>query len=343
MKFIFCGDTHVKKDNIESSEKLIAWLAKLADQYKATILFAGDQHDSMGVVRAEVIEFWDKAYKTINQVAQSISITGNHDLSADGLSSAMTAHEFVTSVIADTPFPIDSKNGIWAIGFIRDFQIFRQKTILAYEKGARIIVCHAEFNGAQFENGFYAPHGFNLDAFPEDLMFVSGHIHKKQTLIDSRTGKVKVFYPGTPRMLTRSDIGQIKTVTLWDTDKQSFQDIEVPEEVCPRFQHFIITEENIHSINLIPDSSLAYVDVKGSKDFIQSICKKISQNVKLRTLPDSLLGVNTLKVKESEGIPIAFAKYLDIYKKNHNLTDQEIILIAQLIYDKMPELKVANG
>ena len=342
MKILFCGDTHVKKDNIEPSRRLILWLVNLAKIHNATILFAGDQHDSMGVVRAEVIEFWDWAYETINKVSQSISITGNHDLSADSLSSAMTAHKFVTQVIDDSPAVIDKvTKKVWGIGFIRDFKIFHARVMSAYEQGARVIVCHAEFNGAQFENGFYSPHGFDTNAFPSDLMFVSGHIHKKQSLIDNK-GITRVLYPGSPRMLTRSDIGQIKTVTLWDIQDNSFRDIEVPEEVCPRFKHFIITPDNSELIKNIPDSSFVYVDIKGPKDFIQSMCKKISDNVKLRTLLDQ--SDNTLlKIKESEGIPSAFSKYLKIYKDSNNLSQDEIIAISKIIYEKMPELRIANG
>lgn len=335
MKLLLVGDLHVKKDNIEVSTKFIPWVRDLALEHEATVLFEGDQYNDFGVARVEVMAFWNWAY---SQVLGSISLVGNHDLNPDGTATAMISHKHQTRVIWDEPEIIDAKNRVDGLGFIRDFEKFKAKVMQAYDRGARTIICHAEFVGAQYENGFYSPHGIDVDLFPEDLVFISGHIHNKQKLVSKKTGKTRVIYTGSPRMLTRSDIGAIKTVTLYDTEARQFQDIEVPETICPRFQEITVTPENVSILEGLADSPLIYVDLKGPKDFVQKMAKKVPDSVKLRSLPDPEER-RTSSVKESDGVQVAFAKYLSAYAAREKLTPEFTEKLAGMIYQKVPGLR----
>ncbi len=224
MKYVLVGDMHVKRDNLDESKRLIEWIGSIGGKP----IFMGDQHDSMGVVRAEVIEFWDWAYR---HLPKSISLTGNHDLSSDGSASAMTAHKDITEVVTNEPAWVSAD--IAAIGYIRDNDTFVATTWDVYKKGAKYILCHAEFNGAQFENGFYSPHGIDVSKCPPAI-FISGHIHKRQRI---QAGQHDIRYIGTPRQLTRSDIGERKGVIVWDTETEQFTDMPTPHQVSKPFQH----------------------------------------------------------------------------------------------------------
>jgi hypothetical protein len=336
MLILLVGDPHAKKDNLESTRSLISWVKGVALEHDATVLFEGDQYNDFGVARVEVMAFWNWAY---SQIHGSISLVGNHDINPDGSATAMVSHAHQTRLIWTEPEIIDAKNGVYGLGFIRDFEQFKAKVMQSYSRGARVIVCHAEFNGAQYENGFYSPHGFDVDAFPDDLLFISGHIHNKQALFSKKSGRPRVIYNGTPRMLTRSDIGAVKTVTLLDTEKMAFKDIEVPESVCPRFVNMVITPENVSQVGSIPDSPLVYVDLRGPKDFVQKTAKKMPNSVKLRCLPDPEER-KTSSVKESDGVQAAFARYMGQYVAKNALSPEESKALVEMVYGKVPGLRI---
>jgi DNA repair exonuclease SbcCD nuclease subunit len=331
---LLIGDMHVKKDNLEESERIIDWICLLTEENNATPIFMGDQHDTMSVVRTEVISFWDSAYRKIG-INKSYSIEGNHDLCPSGLTSAMTAHNEITKVITKNS-PVFLDKDVAAIGYIRDKLIFTQKILDLYNKGARHILCHSEFYGAQYENGFYAPHGIELDNLPKDLMFISGHIHKRQLIINSNTKQTVVNYIGTPRMITRSDIGETKGVTIFNTETKQFKFIETPEKVSEPFKFFVIKQGDL--IPEIKNSSKTYIDIIGTNDFIKSIYKKIPDRVKTRSIIQE--ENKEIEIKESEGIASAFSKYanstLDL-----TLTKEQKQEVLSSIYEKCPFLKEA--
>lgn len=325
MKLLLIGDMHVKKDNIAESEKLIDWLVILCKEQKAIPVFMGDQHDTMSIVRTEVLDFWDRAYRKFG-IKQSFSLEGNHDLCPAGLTSAMTAHQELTKVITKEGFLISKK--IKALGFIRDNDFFIKKCLEAHREGVEYILCHAEFQGAKYENGFYAPHGIDLSVFPETIKFISGHIHKRQKIGN------KVQYIGTPRMLTRSDIGEIKGVTVMDTENFTFEFIKTPEDVAEPFVHFLIEEGDL--IPQIKNSSKIFVDIVGNSDFVKKISRELPENVKARSLIKE--NAKQIEIKESEGLPAAFIKFSSSYLRDKGITENKEIILNE-IYEKCPLLK----
>lgn len=332
MNLLLIGDMHVRKENIEESEKVIDWINNLKKQFNAKPVFMGDQHDTMSIVRTEVIDFWDRAYKKIG-INQSYSIEGNHDLCSTGKTSAMTAHNQVTKVITklENNF-ITTKVG--AIGYVRDNNSFIERSLELYREGVRYILCHAEFYGAKYENGFYAPHGINLDELPEDLYFISGHIHKKQEIVNVKNGKPAVFYVGTPRMLTKSDIGENKGVTVFNTETFTFLFMPTPEDVAEPLVSYTIKEGD--ELPEIKNSSKVFVDITGSNDFVKEMCKKMPTSVKVRTIIKD--PVKEILIKESDGISVAFLRFVNSSIKD-KVNSEDLNLILEGIYEKCPKLK----
>lgn len=330
MKILFVGDPHIQKSNLDESERLMSWICNLAQKSKAKILFAGDLYNDFAVKRVEVEEFWDKHLRLMDN---PIVLTGNHDMNSDATSSALTVHKNVCELI-DTP-KIIATLGCGFMPFIRENNRFSEEALSLYSKGVKLIFCHAEFNGAQYENGFYAPHGIELDKFPADLQFISGHIHTAQLFKN-------VWYPGTPRQLTRSDVGENKGVYLLTIKNGILIDkefIATPEDICVPFKQIIVTPSS-GDIPLMPLSDRVYVDIHGPKKFIDEVIKKIPNQAKIRTFPDQ--EKNTHGISESDGIPIAFMKYAQKFSEEKKLSTEITNKVIEKVYQSCPSLKMVT-
>lgn len=323
--YLLIGDPHVKRTEIEEMTKFITWVKSLCLKYKAIPVFMGDQYNEMGLVRVEVSEFWNWAFR---ELAQSFALEGNHDVNADGTSSAMAVHQDVTKWINKGGGVIDRDLGIYGIGFTRDNDAFIKHAHAAAAQGFKTILCHAEFEGSQYENGFYAPNGIKIDLLPGGVQFISGHIHKQQSF-------GPIWYPGTGRQLTRSDIGEIKGVWVWTPEKNETIFCATPKEVCEPFTHITITPD-MTEVD-IPDSPKTYVDIKGPKDFVQKVAKKMPESVRVKIFPDQDRKI--IEIKESDGIPHAFAKYAEQYFVTKQVPADMQAKILTSIYSKCPSLK----
>ncbi len=324
IQFLWVGDPHVKKDNLEESMRLINWVAELSNKHRLPVVFAGDQYNDFGIARVECVYFWDWAFKRFNH--GTISIVGNHDQNPDGSLNFMSQHAGDTLIVealtelgpSFTAMPFYRKNE----NFVNNLK----------EVKTPYVLCHQEFNGCQYENGFYAPGGVDLASIPDNIkQIISGHIHKEQKF-------GKVWYPGTPRHLTRSDVGQVKGVYIMAATSEGLKHsfLPTPKEVAEPFTSYEITSED--QLKGIPDSSRVYVDIKGSDEFIKKAVKKVPTNAKTRTFLIQEHEKETT-VKESEGIPKAFLNYSLNYFNNKNIGTAEAKVILGKIYDKCPTLK----
>jgi DNA repair exonuclease SbcCD nuclease subunit len=214
--------------------------------------------------------------------------------------------------------------------FIRNNEQFTKLALAMYERGVRTIFCHGEFDGAKYENGFYAPHGVDLKAFPSDLYFISGHIHAQQEFGN-------VWYPGTPRHLTRSDAGETKGIWFYETKTGRREFVPTPVEVAEPFQEFTLTPESTLRPEQIPTSDRVFVDVRGPQEFVKATIKQLSPNVRVRSFPDQKKAA--VDIKESEGIPVAFVKYASKYFMENNVSLEVAKKVIEKVYTKCPSLR----
>lgn len=333
---VLVGDTHVKKDDIAEMSLFIDWLIKGVNQLQKThevmLIFLGDQHNDFGIAKVEVQAFWKKAYSALADAnIVSASLVGNHDENQQGTENFMVVHDTQTSVVGKDLFPITPT--IAATGFFRKEEMFRATAMKAYDLGVRTLICHAEFNGCQYENGFYAPHGFDLPTYPPDLKFISGHIHMKQSFGN-------VFYPGTPRHLTRSDIGEVKGIHTINTTSGQVDFIPTPADICIPFQSIQIKESNFNlaDIKNIPDSNKIYIEIQGSKEFSKKISKSLPDLAHKRSVYSE--DVKEVKIKESEGIPKSFDRFTKEFWINNPVSNETKMAILEKIFTECPSLKL---
>lgn len=337
------GDMHVKKDDVEEAKKFITWIVEgvlalnKSTGRRVLPVFMGDQYNDFSLANVVVAEFWTWAYKYMlqNLGYPPLSLQGNHDMNQEESASIMTVHSDFTVVVGRDPVFIRKDTA--AIGFIRNEDLFYSKVMEAYNAGARRVFCHAEFQGCQYENGFYAPHGFDLSKYPADLLFFSGHIHMRQSF-----GNVTFF--GTPRHLTRSDIGEVKGVHIMDLAANTLQFQPTPKEVWAPFVHIEIDEKDPDLKTKLAALSEAaklnptkvYVDVKGTRDFVQKTTREIPAVKTRSTYTDELVEV---KMKESDGIPAAFTRFssefFDAAQVPKGLRED----VLKRVYEKCPTLR----
>jgi hypothetical protein len=304
---LLVGDPHIDKQSVPEAIRLIKWIVEVAIAFRAhhgtpLIIFTGDQSNDFAIIRAEVLEFWTWAYDYIRSKGfETLSQVGNHDMNQEESASTMSPFDVRTVLAKRTPIILNQTTA--AIGFIRSEELFYQTVMTAYNSGIRTILCHAEFEGSQYENGTYAPHGFDLSKYPHDLNFITGHIHKRQ-----RFGNVLCV--GTPRPSTRSDIGEQKGIHIGKLGTPAdLLFIATPEEVCESFKKVNINESSYDepAVLAIPDSNKVYVDLHGSRDFVKKVAKLLPASVHVRsTYSDD---TRAISVKESEGIPTTFVKF----------------------------------
>lgn len=330
MKYIEIGDLHVKKDNLDESKKFIDWIIEIGRKVKKTddvsFVFLGDQFNDFGVARVEVVQFWSNATHHLKSVFGKNNVyylVGNHDRNSEGTDTAMLAFHENGIIIDKTAIKIG--HGLGAVGFIRDNEVFKQEVVNLYENGVRTVYCHQEFQGAMFESGAYAPHGVDPTIFPKDLEFRSGHFHKKQSF-----GNVK--YLGTPRHLTKSDIGEVKGIHVYNPGYKTETFIPTPEEVCEPFK--IIKVKEGDNLPNIPFTNKMYIELSGPKEWCEKLEKKIPTGTKVYCLYSDI--VKDIKVKESDGIPASFFKFFETQTIPEGIDKQDVL---KAIYEACPQLR----
>lgn len=202
------GDPHVKINNLADSDKLMEFvLAQATELNVDRIELLGDLFHTHAIVRVEVMEFWLKWLQAFSDKFHTVVLVGNHDqVGTYGTNQhALAAFKLLPNpklVIVDTPMQFGKIAYIPYIHHEEDFM----NAANSLSDTATVLVCHATFEGSKYDNGMYAPDGFD----PEKLKYntvISGHIHTRQ-----RFGKI--IYPGTAKWDTQSDANEEKGLWL---------------------------------------------------------------------------------------------------------------------------------
>lgn len=216
MKILRVGDPHIRPSNIPEAEKLMVYVQQVAVNAKVDrIEILGDLFHTHAVVRLEVIEFWDRWLEALSNIVETVVLVGNHDMPGNYGSSNHALKVF--NRIQNGRLRIIDRPTVLG-PFVYSPYIHGEGDFLSAVHGVsggtetKTLVCHAEFSGSQYDNGFYSPHGFN----PDNVKYahiISGHIHKEQVIAAG-----KVDYPGTPKWDTASDANEHKGIWLYQHD-----------------------------------------------------------------------------------------------------------------------------
>ncbi len=340
-EWVLIGDLHAKKNNLEESEAIIDWCIAQAVERKADIIMLGDTLNDFGVLRVEALLFFNRIYEKFrvfnNLTGKSVVILkGNHDENSQGTMTYLElwhSRHYSVQVVLE-PTQIDS---ILFVPFIRDHSAF--KTAIENFPSATSLVCHQEFDGCMYENGFYSPHGYKAEEIPSHIqVVVSGHIHKTQQLGDASR---PITYVGIPRHLTKSDLSHTPKIAT-TSDFRNLTYIDVPDSVAKRFHSLTITEAytkpQLKELMKVTDRSRFYIEIAGSKLFIKKVLRDHDwTGFKVKTVPNDEKQVAGT-IKESEGIRTSFGKYLFSYADKNGLGQTETKAVIAQLKELIPEM-----
>ncbi|HKT21748.1 MAG TPA: metallophosphoesterase, partial [Nitrososphaerales archaeon] len=194
-RVLVVGDPHLKVSRIDDSREFLRKLvaeATSGKHSKAVIL--GDLFDTFAVIRSEVLSIWFEALSSMSERLGKnnlILLVGNHDYAGvRGGSHALEPFRPIATVVDQVTAVEVGGAQAWFMPFVRDNGSFEE--VCREIPAGSVLFCHQSFNGAQFENGFYDPHGANPECVAHLSRVVSGHVHTRQAVGEN------IWYPGTP-------------------------------------------------------------------------------------------------------------------------------------------------
>lgn len=228
----------------------------------------GDLFDTHLVIRMDVMNFWQNFVRQVSEKKiKVIAIVGNHDMVGDKQRekqmSALDSLKHMSQYFEVIDSPTIFKE-IAYIPYRSDEKEFIEEALNLLPMSNGTLVCHQTFDGSKFDNGMYAPHGFNVDMLAGYKSIISGHIHCTQKFAN-------VFYQGTARWESLDDANAQKGIWLYDGDKEP--EMIPTDSVCQPIKLFEISEGD--DIPNIVSGDKNYIVLKGSGSWISKTSKEL--------------------------------------------------------------------
>jgi len=181
MTVLYLGDPHVTVSNLAESERLLVYVESLGSS-DLTLVILGDLTHTHANVRVEVLEFWNRWFAKLNDLFKKVIVlVGNHDQIGDYKSNSHSLSVFngIYEKVLIVSSPINL--GIFGyIPYIHDKKLFTVQANKLCSNGAKVIVAHAELDGAKYESGMPVVDGVKYQDINASLI-ISGHYHSRQT------------------------------------------------------------------------------------------------------------------------------------------------------------------
>lgn len=282
IKILRVGDPHVRPSNLDESNRLLSFVRDSVKHHKIDRLeILGDLNHTHAIVRSEVIRFWDFWLEDLSNIVETVVLVGNHDMenSLDSEKNTLIPFKRIKNdnlKIIEKPTII---NNFGYLPYIHNNEEFIQKSLELKENGAQILICHAEFDGSKYDNGFYAPHGVSVEKIPFGTV-ISGHIHTSQVLADG-----KIDYPGTPRWDSISDTNENKGIWVYvhdmETGRVLNKELLSTSHVCIPIISLLWKEGEEQPD--IPSKSRVTVELIGSSDWVSKQKSLLKNRVSIKS------------------------------------------------------------
>ena len=261
MKILALSDTHfgyefgrtssAKKKITESMYRAFEVSLENARKKKVDlILHGGDMFNRSQPLKKIIARAYKILYTALDDDITFLGIPGNHDKSI--LPETLLSH-FNKNLKLENKFAINTFEEIAIISF--PFEVHNLTNILQKirklandnPRKKYLVLCHQIFDGAMF-----GPHNYifrnrkdaiKIDDFPSNvILFVSGHIHRNQTLKGER-----VCYTGSIERTSFMEFGEKKgnTIIEIEDDKFNLEFIEIPSFPMDVFEIDISDERKL--------------------------------------------------------------------------------------------------
>lgn len=320
-KNLVIGDPHIRPQDLHEGLRLSEFVYKtVREQQPDAVTLTGDLYHYHEIVHVEVMHFWREFMRTIP--CRKFVLLGNHDAPHDmppGIHALSSLASIPGVTVIDRP--TSHLLGNSTIGFV-PFMRSNEEFVAACQSPLwKTVYCHQEFDGCKYDNGFYSKVGVNLDALPHQDLFISGHIHTGQEF-------GKVWYVGAPRWMTASDANQDRCIWMITHDGDRVVS-RVPFRTDPACQRMVRLEDTPESpvdLSTLDPAWKVLVDVRGPAAWVEERKPLWRGKARTRTF---ITGEKRVQVRESEGLAVAFQKYVDAYEPRHGTPKDRLAKMVQ--------------
>lgn len=324
-KVLYIGDLHARVSDLQECYRLAEEVVSLVKERNIEyVVHLGDALHTHLTVNLEALKFWHDFVDSVlkETSAQMVLVVGNHDKRV-GADITDTHSMMSFNSYGDRVHVISGPKVLFPGSLFLPYYATAEDFIKeASGWDSNVLVCHQTFDGSTFENGMYAPDGIDADLLPQKQI-ISGHLHKGQEF-------GKVWYPGSPRWMTLADANEEKA--LWEVEHDVDGTIlsKIPHDTsvyCTKIVS-LIDNEGAPAELPVGDNLSVTVDIHGSPEYIAQRKVELQKSGvhRIRTFPTRDKQIN---VKESEGIVLAFNKYLDSFCESKNIDKTPLLNLSK--------------
>lgn len=334
-RYLLVGDPHVVVDELADCQRLADYVLAILDEVDdpaVEVVFLGDLYNNHAVVRVEVIAFWNRFFRRLEERGTfAHALVGNHDRPQSGVQG--NVHSLMANLGNEGLRVVSEPEVFGGIGWIP-----YMPTPEAWVKAFRdlgspgVVLCHQTFAGSRYENGFFAPDGVSTEVLCSTKV-ISGHIHSPQNVGN-------VWYPGAPRWRSISDANTDRHLHLiemtpldgWKTTYSGYESLRSfpTDKVCTPIRLKTITSKS--ELEGLRNEPGLRVTVQGDESYVreaEAVLK--SHGIKFRS---QVTGTDHSKgqIRESDGIQVAFDRHLEAFKAPNGTS---IEILKQLVATRL--------
>lgn len=287
MKVLRVGDPHITVRNMEDSQNLLAFIAKIASERNVDqIEFLGDLMHTHAVIRVEVLEFWRVTLLALSSMFNIVILVGNHDQPGskekEQEMNALNIFKSNRVTVVNKPMII---NNIGYMPYMSDKDTFISEANGLFAKGAhKLLIAHQNFTVPLYSD-LIDPNS----VLQENI--ITGHIHEQKQM-------GKVFQVGTPKWDTLTDANEDKGVWIYEHNEDG--SVKSREFVSTKG---IVTAIESHKVvegqtePVLTPGAKNYVELIGSSAWIEQMKKKYKGLASIKARPSDRKNANVSKDK----------------------------------------------
>lgn len=197
------------------------------------LLHLGDVFDSRQSINLRVLSLGVQIFEELSEIFSDgiFIIAGNHDLWGKGSTeiNSLKSLKWIPNVtIIEEPVSLQLGDKSFFMMPWRKDHAEESDTLSAAHRHD-YLCCHTDIRGLQFNRHVLVDSGAKIEEFHKFGRVYSGHIHFAQ-----EAKNIKML--GSPYELTRSDLGNRKSITLLDLE--SGEETEFNNDFSPKFKRF---------------------------------------------------------------------------------------------------------
>lgn len=278
MKMLLFSDLHYRESRIEDCEMVLDEIKRIAKFREVdSIINCGDTFNDKGIVRTACLSSYFKKRAEFFDI-DWVDIVGNHDQEdADGKIHALSSFGLFSGAHVVENYRI--AGNILIVAYKKDLKEFLSSLSKDYDWSKITLICHAGIAGASMNESKVDTDGLPRSLTKKFKRVISGHYHMPHEFDN-------VIYVGSPMQQDFGEIGQKKSVVIYDTKKDTW----IRDEIKGLPKHYIVSvrwvdgEIEMKVPKRITKRDFVKVDMKGEIEQVRAMPRSKFDEIECRTL-----------------------------------------------------------